>query len=438
MSTAYAVIGAGFGDEGKGLTTDYLTRRFSKIGQQPPVVVRCNGGAQAGHTVVDGARRHVFGHFGAGTFAGAATYLGSNFIVNPLIFEKEKTALRQLDTTARVYAHAGCRVTTIFDMALNSLVELHRGSQRHGSCGMGINETVVRHDAKYGITIEMAKELSIHDLSDRLEVIRRDWVKSRLAALGLPATWSDWSDNDTARLAKIYYTVLASDPKEVAIGLRRGSVSIGLGRDWLDQNWNMDDEARSIPAVIEGAQGLALDEFLGTFPHVTRSITGLPSHCVAARECGFTEVQPIYVTRAYQTRHGAGPLRFEGANITDKFLVDETNVDNDWQGSLRFAPLDLSQLGSLISQDVGRAEAAAFLVRTNILEPKIVVTCMDQLGDRVNIIHMGVPREIDTCNLIDYIEDCTGIDVVLTSHGPTAADVRPRGNVVIIVQSATI
>ena len=64
--TAQVIIGANYGDEGKGLISDYLVDR-----EQAKIVIRFNGGAQAGHTVVtlDG-KRHVFKHFGSGTFQG--------------------------------------------------------------------------------------------------------------------------------------------------------------------------------------------------------------------------------------------------------------------------------------------------------------------------------------------------------------------------------
>jgi adenylosuccinate synthase len=88
MLSGIAVIGAGFGDEGKGLITDALTRKLSSS-----LVARFNGGAQAGHTVISGENRHVFGHMSAGTFAGANTYLSSNFIVNPLSLAKELAEL---------------------------------------------------------------------------------------------------------------------------------------------------------------------------------------------------------------------------------------------------------------------------------------------------------------------------------------------------------
>ena len=77
---ARVVIGSNFGDEGKGLTVDYLCH------QGAGVVVRFNGGAQAGHTVCLDRLRHVFSHFGSGTLRGVPTYLSQFFIVNPIMF----------------------------------------------------------------------------------------------------------------------------------------------------------------------------------------------------------------------------------------------------------------------------------------------------------------------------------------------------------------
>lgn len=81
---ARVVIGSSFGDCGKGLVTDYL------CSQGAGIVVRFNGGANAGHTVVtpDG-QRHVFSHFGSGTLLGVPTFLSSFFVCNPIQFAKE-------------------------------------------------------------------------------------------------------------------------------------------------------------------------------------------------------------------------------------------------------------------------------------------------------------------------------------------------------------
>ena len=89
MPNVKVVIGSNFGDEGKGLMTDYFCAEASKRNESC-IVALCNGGAQRGHTVVtpDGIR-HVFHHFGSGTFARATTYFGEEYILNPLAFRKE-------------------------------------------------------------------------------------------------------------------------------------------------------------------------------------------------------------------------------------------------------------------------------------------------------------------------------------------------------------
>ena len=77
---AYVVVDLGFGDAGKGLLTDFLTRHFNA-----GLVVRYNGGAQAGHNVVapDG-RQHTFSQFGSGTFIpGVKTYLSRHVGIHP-------------------------------------------------------------------------------------------------------------------------------------------------------------------------------------------------------------------------------------------------------------------------------------------------------------------------------------------------------------------
>ena len=136
------VIGAGFGDEGKGLMTDYFASQ-AKNNYGSGLVVRFNGGSQAAHTVVTPeGKRHVFGHFGSGTLVGLPTYLSSFFAVHPILFREELAKLKVLGLTPKVYVDKECIVTTPFDMLINQIAETVRGENRHGSVGFGVNETV--------------------------------------------------------------------------------------------------------------------------------------------------------------------------------------------------------------------------------------------------------------------------------------------------------
>src|SRR5581483_6122621 len=179
MNKAIAVVGANFGDCGKGLVTDFLCAR-----ENATLVVRYNGGSQAGHTVLTPeGYRHVFSHFGSGTFLNVPTFLSHFVVVNPVLFHREFIDFEMLGSGAKVcvYADLNCRVTTPVDMLINQALEDRRGHGRHGSCGVGFNETIER-------SMNPMYDLRFRDLRDpdaRLEKIRDEWLPWRLKNLGL-------------------------------------------------------------------------------------------------------------------------------------------------------------------------------------------------------------------------------------------------------------
>ena len=122
MANIIAVIGSGHGDEGKGLMTDYFS-------DQDTMVIRSNGGAQAGHTVTTpNGNRHVFSHFGSGTFQGAKTFLSSYFVVNPLLLRKERNKfIDDFAIIPEIYIDPNCLITTPYDIILNKERERIRG-----------------------------------------------------------------------------------------------------------------------------------------------------------------------------------------------------------------------------------------------------------------------------------------------------------------------
>lgn len=359
---AVAVIGAGYGDEGKGAATDRLAARIGA----GALVVRHNGGAQAGHTVVapDG-RRHVFGHIGSGSFAGVPTYLSAYFVANPILCLRELAALERLGVRPTLYVDATCAVTTPYDMLLNQAIEAARGAGRHGSCGVGFGETLERHGhAGYALTV--ADLADGRQLADRLQAIRSDWLAQRLAALGLsglpPLAGED------ALLAR-FVDDCAHFRRVVEVcdaGVLRGR-----------------------PLIFEGAQGLGLDMDRGAFPHVTRSHTGIRNAVALVRAAGLDALDVQYVTRAYATRHGAGPLAHELPAAPTAAVLDATNRPNAWQGNLRYGWLDLDRLANDIHADLGYAGGLE-------ISAGLIVTCLDQMGERVPCVVDGtlqpVPR----------------------------------------------
>lgn len=383
MSTAFAVIGAGWGDEGKGLMTDALATPGS-------VVVRANGGAQAGHTVrrPDGTR-HVFHHVGSGALRGAATFLSRFFIHNPILLLEELTALDALGISPALYADPAGLVTTPWDMMINQIAEEARSDGRHGSCGMGINETIRRSEHE---------EFRLHfrDLADPARLrgtarrIQHEWGPTRLAALGFQP-----SENWRARLAAgTIAERFVQDAEDMACIVMSNDGGIAKA------------SARVGALIFEGAQGLLLDQDHPFFPYVTPSKTGLANPSTLATEWGIEKITAIYMTRAYATRHGAGPFPRATPGMV---FADETNVPNEWQGALRFGALDLDLLAAAIHKDEARAPVQ--------IEKYLAMTCMDQIGDRAvwwqnDAMHRGAGSE-----LFEAARAHLGLPVAAVSHG---------------------
>ena len=276
MSRAIAIIGAAWGDEGKGLLTDYFSSTDT-------TVIRFNGGAQAGHTVCRDGKRHVFHHFGSGTLRGASTFLSRFFINNPILYFKELDILRSLGCEPIVSADLEGLVTTPFDMMINQIIEESRGNSRHGSCGIGINETIKRTEGGY--TLRVFNLSNTEFLRKRLIDIQSCWVPKRLQQLEVEPS-NEWMERLTSK--NILETYI-EHCEEYAKAIRK-PYQIGER------------------IIFEGAQGLLLDEDHHFFPYVTHSHTGLTNVMKIANEIRIDEVGVIYATRAYATRHGAGPF----------------------------------------------------------------------------------------------------------------------------------
>jgi adenylosuccinate synthase len=315
---AWAVIGAQYGDESKGKMVDYLCDKH-KI----DLVVRHNGGAQAGHTVVTpGGRRHVFHHFGSGTLLCVPTYLGRYFVCNPILFNQEFNQIE--DLKPRVFVDPACLVTTPWDMKINQLAEEQRGGKRHGSCGVGFNETIERSQS--GDFTLRVMDLMNHEMRNAtIKRIIEMWVPYRLNQLGIDKTGMG------PYLGDAMYGPWCLDA-----GMFMGRTHMITGKPLVET------------VVFEGAQGLLLDQNSDNFPHVTRSNTGIKNVVELCKEWGCEELDAVYCTRTYLTRHGAGPLPREDPAMS---FEDETNVKHDYQGTLRFAPLDVEDTVMRCMQD---------------------------------------------------------------------------------------
>ncbi len=398
---AYAVIGANWGDEGKGLSVDAIASRLVERGREV-TVVRSNGGAQAGHGVErpEGGR-HVFHHVGSGSFVGAATHLSQFFIAHPMVSQKEIDDLKSLGARpSRITIDPRAPVTTPWDMAINQALEIKRAVGRHGSCGLGIGETIERREKGWPLS---AADLWQRDLREKLERIRDEWVPRRLEVLGIDPEKSQLREVLTGR-TELIGTFLADCRNFTQ------QVEVRPDADLIDSD----------AVLFEGAQGLQLDMDFGVFPYVTRAYTGIRNMLTIATEAQIQTIKAAYVTRPYATRHGAGPLPYEepGTSGLGKVdwadIIDLTNVTNDWQGRIREAPLDLDLLRETIRRDISLAEGTGIRV-----EAGIAVTCLDQIPEAATFFTNDQEHRVMTRSIPAELERLVGLPVVMTSFGPT-------------------
>lgn len=403
---AQAVIGANWGDEGKGLAVDRLAAAQAEAGSET-IVVRSNGGAQAGHGVErpEGGR-HVFHHVGAGTFTGAATHLSQFFVGHPMVLGTELSDLETLGARPRrITIDPRAPITTPWDMALNQALEIQRAGGRHGSTGLGFGETIERQER--GFTLSAA-DLWSPGLNAKLDQIRDGWLPVRLAELDI--------DLATSPLAPIL-----TGKVDLVSRFVEDCAAFRARVDLLDDA----QIARTAAVIFEGAQGLQLDMDYGVFPHVTRSYTGLRNMAQIAREAGIEQIAPLYMTRAYATRHGAGPLPHETpgpdgiGRIDWAEIVDLTNAPNDWQGTIREAPLDGDLLRKTIARDVALGRATGVDIA-----PAIGVSCLDQIKRNGVLVKDGKPCTFATNALAEAIAETAGLPLGLKSEGPTRASAK--------------
>lgn len=384
---ARAVIGAGYGDEGKGRTVDWLAAPHGPAA----LVVRSNGGAQAAHTVVrpNGAR-HVFHHIGSAAFHGARTHLSRFMVSHPILFAEELVQLREHGIAPVVTAEPRGFVTTPWDMMVNQAIEVARGGGRHGSCGLGFGETVGRCEVgEFPLTIA---DLHNPALAHKLHAIREEWLPARLAELELEPGTGPLEYAASEMLIENFIDQCKAFTRQVA----------------LRADADIDGEQA---LIFEGAQGLLLDQNAAGFPFLTRSNTGVANIASIAAEAGIAEVDPVYVTRCYLTRHGRGPMEDE-RDITRWFTVDDpTNRPNPWQESLRFGLIDPMRQGARIRSDIALAG--------NIGAASLAVTCLDQASEGSYAwLEDGSIAQGDRGRFVDALANAIGLPIEAEFSSP--------------------
>lgn len=330
---AFIVIGLGYGDEGKGSTVDFLTRKYAS-----DLTIRFSGGSQCGHGVMDKyGNYHVFSQFGSGSLAGSRTLLGRNMFINPFDLKNEEKKLSNLipNPLNNLFIDENATLITPYHRSVNRIIESHKGKNKNGSCGQGVWET------KLDSLNNIDNSIKFKDFKDRKLIFEKLCntkyrMLQKLNDLNIPdlENFPDYSffDSKTIDLVELYFVLM-------------DKINIISSKDAL----RLINKSNN--PVFEGNQGIGIDENCGFFPYVTATDTTSNLALDLLDEsnwCGDTEV--IGVTRGYATRHGVGPFVTE-SKLLSSTLTDRHNCENLWQDHFRRGWLDLNLLRYSINVD---------------------------------------------------------------------------------------
>ncbi len=278
---AIVLLGAQWGDEGKGKATDLLGGRVD-------YVVRYQGGNNAGHTVVIGDAKYALHLLPSGILSpDVIPVIGNGVVIDPAVLMEEMAGLEARDVdTSRLLISASAHLITPYHVTLDKVNERFLGKAKIGTTGRGIGPTYMDKIARIGIRVQ--------DLFD--PSILRQKVESAL-------------DQKNQVLVKVYnrreldVDAITDALLEYAEPLRPHVADTALVLN------NALDAGQTV--LLEGGQGTLLDVDHGTYPFVTSSNPTAGGACTGSG-IGPTRISRVIgILKAYTTRVGSGPFPTE-------------------------------------------------------------------------------------------------------------------------------
>ncbi len=288
---AYAILGAQWGDEGKGKIVDFLSRDAN-------IVARFSGGNNAGHTVLNEEGKFSLHLVPSGIFwPRSKSVIGNGTVVDPDVLLDEIFALkdRGIDIADRLLVSERAHIVMPYHIVLDSLIEKSKGAKALGTTGKGIGPTYSDKAARTGI--RAADILDTDSLRPRLETVL-EYVNAVITKVYDGSAIS----LDTV-LDKCEYWKQALGP---FIGPVEKTVQQAL------------DSGEHV--LLEGAQGALLDLDHGTYPYVTSSNPTIGGACtgLGIHPRHITEIMGVF--KAYCTRVGTGPFPTELSDNTGETI----------------------------------------------------------------------------------------------------------------------
>lgn len=436
---ATIVTDLSFGDAGKGTIVDALTVR-----RDVSAIVRFNGGGQAAHNVVRNDGVHTtFSQFGSGTLSSehVRTHLSRFMLVDPLTLINEAEHLTRLGCRAlyeRLSIDEHARIVTPFHKAANRLREFARSKNAHGSCGMGIGETM-SHALSFPDDVIYAKDLlDVRTLAVKLSRIQASLQETAdaLDTCFLPLHIEE--ERDLLRDADVV-SFMAQD---LARAVPSHVIVDGQYLKTLSQEGEL---------IFEGAQGVLLDEWYGFHPYTTWSTTTFENALTLLKDIEYDGfVEKLGVLRAYTTRHGAGPFPTEN-NMLSQSVPDLHNGTGRYQGAFRVGWFDdvlaryaLAVTGgvdALAITNIDRFDEIFHRTRCRAYETKEGkrLTTLPVKSEKTDLVHQEVLTKLlqevtpvydsvpeHSSLYLDELQSALDVPIAIESYGPRECDKQYR------------
>ncbi|MGO5073751.1 adenylosuccinate synthase [Clostridium sporogenes] len=346
--SAFIVLGAQWGDEGKGKMTDYLA-------ENADVVVRFQGGNNAGHTVVVGEKEYKLHLIPSGIlYNDKLNVIGNGVVLDPKALFEEISYLESLGvdiTPDRLIISDRAHVIMPYHRVLDGIKERARGNKDIGTTGKGIGPSYTDKMERSGIRVcdLIHKEVFEENLKETLE------IKNKIITEVFGGEALDYNEIYNEYLG--YAEKLRPFVKDISVIVNK---KIKEGKEVL----------------FEGAQGTLLDIDYGTYPYVTSSSTIAGGVCIGAGVGPTAITNAVGIAKAYTTRVGKGPFPTE--------LLDKTG---DW----------IREKGHEFGVTTGRARRCGWL--------DLVIL---KTSARVSGLTSFAVTKIDTLAGLDTLKVCTG------------------------------
>ena len=417
MSTNLVVIGAQWGDEGKGKIVDLLTEKAG-------AVVRYQGGHNAGHTLVIDGKKTVLHLIPAGILhEGVKSYIGNGVVLCLRALFTEIAALEAagVPVMERLHISPACALILPSHSALDQAREAARGANKIGTTGRGIGPAYEDKIARRGLRLA--------------DLMHPETFRERLREL---MDFHNFQLEHYYHAAPVSYDDVASEWLAYAARVRPLITDVTLAA------YRHREAGDHI--IFEGAQGAMLDIDHGTYPFVTSSSTAAGG---AATGSGVGPRHLDYIlgiAKAYSTRVGGGPFPTELLDATGKHLAEVGHEYGATTGRARRCGwIDLPALRRAIYNS---SISGLCLTKLDVLDalPQIqVCTAYHMDGERLDVAPVGADElarcqpvyqtlpgwQSDTVGItayeqlpekarayIAYLENALGLPIAIVSTGP--------------------